>query len=93
MRGDPIESKHLHQLFERFYRLDSSRSSSHIHHGLGLSIVRAVALMHQGTVFVTSENGVNTFGLTMSLGLSACASEITEFERPKHLHSGSFSAS
>jgi two-component system heavy metal sensor histidine kinase CusS len=91
--GGSIETEHLHQLFERFYRLDSSRSSSHIHHGLGLSIVQAVALMHQGAVFATSENGVNTFGLTMSLGLSACTSENTELERMKHLNLVNFSIS
>lgn len=91
--GDPIDTEHLHQLFERFYRLDSSRSSSHIHHGLGLSIVSAVALMHQGTVFATSQNGMNTFGLTMSLGSRECASENTEQERTEHLNSGNFSMS
>ncbi|ANQ25145.1 two-component sensor histidine kinase [Vibrio natriegens] len=90
-KGDPIDDKHLHQLFERFYRLDSSRSSSHIHHGLGLSIVRAVALMHQGNVFATSNNGINTFGLTMSLDSGENSSNNTDLERPQHIRSGSFS--
>lgn len=65
--GEPIVSKHLTRLFERFYRTDSSRSGSDTHHGLGLSIVRAVALMHHGEVFASSLNGVNTFGLTLAL--------------------------
>lgn len=64
--GDPIAPEHLHRLFERFYRVDTSRARSDTHHGLGLSIVRAVAIMHRGDVFARSENGINTFGLTFA---------------------------
>ena len=64
--GEPIASEHLHRLFERFYRVDTSRARSDTHHGLGLSIVRAVAIMHRGDVFARSENGTNTFGLTFA---------------------------
>ncbi|MEH5014231.1 heavy metal sensor histidine kinase [Phytobacter diazotrophicus] len=66
--GEPIAAEHLDRLFERFYRIDSSRTRSDTHHGLGLSIVRAVALMHRGDVFVRSENGSNTFGLSLAIG-------------------------
>lgn len=65
--GDPIAPAHLSRLFERFYRVDSARARSDTHHGLGLSIVRAVAIMHRGEVFSQSEDGVNTFGLTFAL--------------------------
>jgi two-component system heavy metal sensor histidine kinase CusS len=65
--GEPIDPAHLNRLFERFYRVDSSRGDSRTHHGLGLSIVKAVALMHKGDVFATSRDGVNTFGLTLSI--------------------------
>lgn len=65
--GAPIEHAHLNRLFERFYRVDSSRGDSRTHHGLGLSIVKAVALMHQGSVFATSHNGINTFGFTLAI--------------------------
>nr|WP_277206046.1 heavy metal sensor histidine kinase [Vibrio sp. VCS] len=68
--GEVIEAQHLSRLFERFYRMDTARKDSHAHHGLGLSIVKAVALMHGGTVFATSERdirgqGINTFGFTL----------------------------
>jgi two-component system heavy metal sensor histidine kinase CusS len=66
--GEPIAAEHLDRLFERFYRIDSSRTRSDTHHGLGLSIVRAVALMHRGDVFARSENGINTFGLSLAIG-------------------------
>ncbi|MBC8863312.1 two-component sensor histidine kinase, partial [Escherichia coli] len=35
-------------------------------HGLGLSIVKAVAEMHGGGVFVACAGGVNTFGFSVS---------------------------
>lgn len=65
--GEPIEETYLDRLFERFYRVDVSRARSDTHHGLGLSIVKAIALMHRGTVFASSANGINTFGLTLAL--------------------------
>ncbi|CAK9886667.1 MAG: Sensor kinase CusS [Candidatus Erwinia impunctatus] len=65
--GDAIAPEHLHRLFERFYRVDSAREGSQNRHGLGLSIVRAVAIMHRGEVFARSENGINTFGLTLAM--------------------------
>lgn len=36
-------------------------------YGLGLSIVRAVAIMHRGDAFARSEGGINTFGLTFAM--------------------------
>lgn len=65
--GDPIPNETRVRLFERFYRADTSRSESCNHHGLGLSIVRAVAIMHGGSTFVESVEGRNTFGFTMLL--------------------------
>jgi two-component system heavy metal sensor histidine kinase CusS len=65
--GDEIEVSHLTRLFERFYRIDASRARSDMHHGLGLSIVRAVALMHHGDVFASSRNGINCFGFSLVL--------------------------
>lgn len=61
--GAAIAADHLPLLFERFYRVDASRNNSGGNHGLGLAIVKAIALMHGGQVFVTSEAGLNTFGL------------------------------
>jgi two-component system heavy metal sensor histidine kinase CusS len=66
--GEPIAAEHLTRLFERFYRADTARAHSTTHHGLGLSIVRAVAIMHRGDVFASSNNGINTFGFTLALG-------------------------
>lgn len=64
--GEPIDSVHLEHLFERFYRADAARARSDAHHGLGLSIVRAVASMHGGRVFARSADGLNTFGFSLT---------------------------
>lgn len=64
-QGEPIEAAHRERLFERFYRADAARADSDMHHGLGLSIVRAVACMHGGSVFARSEGGLNTFGFSL----------------------------
>ncbi|AHF67285.1 heavy metal sensor histidine kinase [Pseudomonas cichorii] len=65
--GEHIDNTHLQRLFERFYRADAARARSDSHHGLGLSIVRAVASMHGGSVFARSENGLNTFGFSVMI--------------------------
>ena len=67
--GEPIPVQQQERLFERFYRGDAARTRSGVHHGLGLSIVRAIASMHGGTVFVHSApDGINTFGFTLARG-------------------------
>ncbi|RAG74324.1 two-component sensor histidine kinase, partial [Burkholderia multivorans] len=58
-------------VFERFYRLEEARANSMENHGLGLSIVKAVAEMHGGSVFVTCADGVNTFGFSVCAQPSA----------------------
>jgi two-component system heavy metal sensor histidine kinase CusS len=66
--GSMIASEHLIRLFDRFYRVDRSRTFSADNHGLGLAIVKAIAKMHGGTVFARSGAGINTIGLTLHGG-------------------------
>lgn len=63
--GPPIAPEALPRLFERFYRADPSRAGSASHHGLGLAIVAAIARMHGGGTFASSEAGVTRVGLTL----------------------------
>jgi two-component system heavy metal sensor histidine kinase CusS len=65
--GEPIDPVAREHIFDRFYRLQEARSNSHENHGLGLSIVKAVAEMHGGAVFVRSANGFNTFGFSVAV--------------------------
>jgi signal transduction histidine kinase len=53
------------KIFQRFYRLDASRSTPG--HGLGLALVAAVAELHGGTVAVAPESPGLTVTLTLPL--------------------------
>ena len=55
----------LNRLFERFYRPDSSRSSSTGGSGIGLSIVRAIAEAHGGRASVSYNKGILTFSMRL----------------------------
>ncbi|SHM49186.1 ATP-binding protein [Gracilibacillus kekensis] len=62
--GIGIKQEDIPYLFERFYRVDKSRSRANGGTGLGLSIVKNLVEMHEGDIHVTSE--VNK-GTTISL--------------------------
>jgi two-component system sensor histidine kinase SenX3 len=64
--GRGIPARDLDRVFERFYRVDRARESSTGGTGIGLSIVRHVAINHGGTVVVTSSEGDgSTFTMTL----------------------------
>lgn len=54
-----IETKDLNRLFERFYRVDRSRTSKTGGTGVGLSIARGIARAHGGEITVKSQDGIS----------------------------------
>jgi len=64
--GIGIAKEHLARLFERFYRVDKSRSRHEGGSGLGLAICKHIIESHQQTMSVRSTEEVgSTFGFTI----------------------------
>ena len=66
--GEDIPNEALASLFDKFYRVDQSRSSDTGGTGLGLAIAKEIVTLHGGAISASSKNHVVTF--TISLPLS-----------------------
>lgn len=65
--GEGIDKEDIPRLFERFYRVDRTRSRAGGGSGLGLSIVKHIIEAHQEQIFVESTLGVGSeFSFTLS---------------------------
>jgi signal transduction histidine kinase len=58
--GAGIPSEALPRVFDRFFRVDSSRFQGSGGTGLGLAIVQSIALLHGGNVEISSQLGHGT---------------------------------
>ncbi|WP_339836647.1 HAMP domain-containing sensor histidine kinase [Paenibacillus sp. FSL R7-0272] len=59
--GEPIPAQDLPHLFERFYRIDKSRSRDTGGTGLGLAIAKSMIELHQGQIAAYSDQGRTDF--------------------------------
>ena len=63
--GPTLSPEHLPHIFDRFYRVDPSRSDRVPGTGLGLAIVKSIVEAHGGSVRAESADGRTTFTLSL----------------------------
>jgi len=78
--GEPLPADVSARIFDRFFRADRIHARPHEGHGLGLAIVRAVARMHGGTVFVQAGPEGNMIGLEIPGALATGQRRLRERE-------------
>ena len=65
--GETIPPEELPLVFDRFHKLDKSRTKNRDGWGLGLYIVKTIVCSHGEDISVSSQNGKTTFTFTMPL--------------------------
>jgi signal transduction histidine kinase len=65
--GEIIPKKDIDKIFEKFYRVDSSRNTELGGSGLGLAIAKNIITMHNGTIQVRSSLEGTVFAVTLNL--------------------------
>ena len=66
-QGDTIPPEELPLVFDRFHKLDKSRSQNRDGWGLGLYIVKTIVCSHGENISVSSKDGTTEFTFTMPL--------------------------
>lgn len=67
--GQAIPQDALGKLFDRFYRVEESRSPKTGGSGLGLAITKTIVEMHHGTIFCTSNQKLTSFIIALPINI------------------------
>ncbi len=65
--GQKISQEKLDKVFDKFYRMDSARSSEKGGSGLGLAIAKDIIELHGGSIYATNEDYVTSFHVTLPI--------------------------
>lgn len=66
-KGKQISKEKLDKIFEKFYRLDSSRTSKTGGSGLGLAIAKEIVELHGGRIYAESDMKETTFSVILPI--------------------------
>lgn len=66
-KGKQIPKEKLDKIFEKFYRLDSSRTSKTGGSGLGLAIAKEIVELHGGRIYAESDMKQTTFSVILPI--------------------------
>lgn len=66
--GEPVPESDLPYIFDRFYRVEKSRTDSQGSSGLGLAIAKAVVELHEGKISAANQGGKIIFTVRLPIG-------------------------
>lgn len=64
-KGQHLDQDKLNRMFEKFYRVDASRSSNIEGSGLGLAISKKIVELHNGQIWAECDNNITTVNVTL----------------------------
>lgn len=65
-KGVAIKEEDKEKIFDRFYKVDSSRNRKSNNYGLGLSIAKKIVELHNGKIEANSKDGYTTFKVALN---------------------------
>lgn len=68
-RAKSIDAESLAHLFDRFYRLEKSRSKETGGTGLGLAIAKSIVELHEGSIWAENKNETLSFNVWLPLNI------------------------
>lgn len=58
--GVGISKETIHEVFDRFYKVDTSDANTHLGTGIGLALVKSLVILHKGMISIFSKRGEGT---------------------------------
>lgn len=65
--GEVIPLQERSRIFERFYRMDTTRNGEDKHYGLGLAIAKSAVTAHKGQIEVFCHDGLIEFRVILPI--------------------------